>query len=219
MRVHERLSSRFGTALAIIMAVLALTAGACGSGPATISVTTASSSTEMQMSTYTDPAYGFSFDYPSSWKITTGNATELNAGSAAETSVQAGDPDGAVVDGTGIDGVVVSVYELNQAIDESLLPEAKSQLEAAVADLVSQDASWEIVQPLTESEDTTLPGFWAAFTFDWDAEHPVNTMSFYLFDGAIEYQLMFQAAVENWDADQAIFETILSSFKAGAGSR
>ncbi len=216
MRVHERRSLRFGTVLTIILAVLALTAGACGSEPATISVVTASSSTEMQMSTYTDPTYGFSFDYPSNWKITNGRGTELNAGSAAETSVQAGDPDGAVVNGTGIDGVVVNVYELNLPIDESLLPEVKPQLEAAVADLVSQDASWEIVQPLTESEDTVLPGFWAAFTFDWDAEHPVNTMSFYLFDGAIEYQLMFQAAVENWDADQAIFETILSSFKSGA---
>jgi hypothetical protein len=219
MRVHRRLSSRIVATLAIILAVLALTAVACGSEPATTSVTTASTAAEPQMSTYTDPVYGFSFDYPSDWKIATGDSTGINAGSAAEASVQAGDPNGAVVNGTGLDGVAVNVYELKQAVDESMLPQVKPQLEAAVADLVSQDASWKIVQPLTEAEDTPLPGFWAAFTFDWDADHPVDTLSYYLFEGAIEYQLMFQASVENWDANQAIFETILASFNPGEARR
>lgn len=204
MRLRSRCRSLCGAVAALTILGAALGTGGCGTD-------------ETGVKTYTDPVYGYSFEYPADWILQETDSAELGSGAAAKRIVQVGDPDGAQVEGTGLDGLVVRVYELNYAVDETMLDDVKPEMDALIADLLSQDASWEVQEPLTQVTVGQLPGFKATFTFDWDAGHPVKTSSQYLFFGDVEYELAVQAALENWEADQAVFDAFLASFKPGSG--
>ena len=47
----------------------------------------------------------------------------------------------------------------------------------------------------------------------------MKTTSYFIFSGNIEYQLVLQAASENWEKDQAVFDAFLASFKPGAATQ
>ena len=165
--------------------------------------------------TYSDSVYGFTFDYPADWEAFTSETAGVTSGADPAAVVTVGDPEGARVDGTGLDLFMVRVYELNQVVDEALLPEVLPYLEGLIADLQSQDPTWKVEEPLTETSVGGIPGYQITSSFDWDADTPVKTTSYFLFDGDIEYQLVLQAATENWEADQAVFAAILASFLTG----
>ena len=169
--------------------------------------------------TYSDSVYGFSFDYPADWKAFTSETAGVTSGADPAAVVTVGDPEGARVEGTGLDLFMVRVYELNQVVDEALLPEVLPYLEGLIADLQSQDPTWKVEEPLTETSVGGVPGYRTTSSFDWDADTPVKTTSYFLFDGDIEYQLVLQAAAENWETDQALFAAILASFQAGMSAQ
>ncbi len=165
--------------------------------------------------TYTDPDYGFSFDYPSDWQLipSTEMDVSVNAGAAPTAEVSVGDPNGAIIDGSGVDSFIVRVYELNAVVDESVLPQVLPELEALVASLQAQDPSLQILEPLAPTTVGALPGYEFTATFEWDDGTPMMTTYYFVFDGSLEYQLMVQAAEENWDANQDVFNLFLSSFQ------
>ena len=168
--------------------------------------------------TYTDPDYGYSFEYPAGWVLNKSDTASVGSGGDAASSVQVGNPEGARVGDTGLDGLIVRVYELNQAVDESMLPQVKPGVEALIADLLSQDPSWKVEDTLTETNVGGVPGYRATFTFDWDADHPVKSTSYFLFDGTIEYELAVQAATDTWEANQEVFGAFVASFAPGPAS-
>jgi len=165
--------------------------------------------------TYSDSVYGFTFDYPADWEAFTSETAGVTSGADPAAVVTVGDPEGARVDGTGLDLFMVRVYELSRVVDASALSEVRPDLESLIADLQSQDPTWKVEEPLTETSVGGIPGYQITSSFDWDADTPVKTASYFLFDGNIEYQLVLQAATENWEADQALFAAILASFQAG----
>ncbi len=198
----------------IIMLVmgLALSLGACGSGD---TGDKSSSTAEVKFTTYTDKTYGFSFAYPEDWKLQEGTAFDISAGSNAKAGVGVFDTEGTKVGDRYIDMMLVAVYELRVTIDESMMPDVKTELEGLLGQLQSQDASIKMQGDLTQTTVSGLPGFMATYTFNQDGE-PATTTLYFLFDGAIEYQLSVQAATKVWPDYKPLFDSMVASFKPGA---
>lgn len=194
----------------VFVATLALAAASLALG--------CSSGDDDSTKTYADPVYGFSFDYPADWQVVAADTAGVSSGADPVTSVTVGDPRGARVDKTRLDLVMVRVYELNEVVDQSLLPEVLPLLESLMADVQSQDPTWRVEEPFVETNVGGIPGYKNTSSFDWDAETTLRTTSYFLFAGDIEYQLVLQAAAENWETDQAVFDAILASFRAGGSA-
>ena len=218
MQVRLRHPLALFTIAALVLVGVAFAAGACESDPTPSTGSPDSTPTTVGVETYTDPDYGYSFEYPAGWVLKKSDPASVGGNGDAASTVQVGDPEGASVGGTGLDGLVVRVYELDQEIDESMLPQVRPEVEGLIGDILSQNPSWEVDEDLTETNVGGVPGFRASFTFDWDADHPVRTASYFLFDGTIEYELVVQAATENWETDQGVFAAFVASFEPGPTS-
>ncbi len=172
---------------------------------------------EDEVQTYTEPTYGYSFDYPSDWQLQESGSGQAASGLSAEGSVTALDPDGAIAGDYAIDLVEVSVYKLPITVDESTMPDMKAELERLLAEFESQDATWKTVAALSEITVGGLKGYKATVTYDMDGTPTTATLHF-LFDGSMEYELMVQAATANWEGDQAVFAAVLASFRPGTNA-
>jgi hypothetical protein len=192
----------------------ATTTGSPGSTPTTGNPD--STSTTVDVLTYENADYGYSFEYPADWQLAEIDVAQSSSDGNLLGAVSVGDPNGAMVDATGLDLVMLRVYQLNYAVDESMLPDILPEIESVLADLQSQDQSWKLEQALTETSVGGVPGYQTSFSFDWDADTPAKTTSYFLFAGDIEYQLVFQAASDNWEEDQAVFNAFLASFEPGS---
>lgn len=190
---------------AVLVLLVSVLASACGTpaGP----------------QSYVDATYGYTFDYPGGWKLVDSGTPDATSGAGAASIVTVGDPKGAKVDDTGLDLLMVQIYPLSITFDETMMPDALAALEPLMADLQSQDPTWKVEKPLTETKVGGAPGYVTTATFDWQDGTPVRTTSYFIFSGNVEYQLVLQAAVENWTKDQAVFDAFLSSFKPGPGSK
>jgi hypothetical protein len=188
-------------AIALTIAILGLAAG-CGGDSGSVK-------------TYTDSAYGFSFDYPGDWQVGTTEAAGATSGADPTEVVTAGDPNGKMVGNTGVDIFMVRVYELAQAVDEATLTEVLPVLEGLVADFQSQDPTFKVDSPLAKTTVGTIPGYQVTGSFDWDADTPVKSTMYFLFAGNIEYQLSVQASADTWAAHQTEFDALIASFKPG----
>jgi hypothetical protein len=203
MKVRARHPLALAMTVALLLLSVAFALGACGSGSTTAGSTT-----------YVDPDYGFSFDYPAGWNLEKFDAAQSNA----LRDIAVGDPDGASAGGRGVDGVVISLRRLNQAVDESLLPDVKPELERLFTDMQSQNETWQTLEPLTQTTVAGLPGYVTTASFDFDANTPAMTTYYLLFDGQIQYFLVVQAAAENWEKDQGVFDALIASFKPGTSA-
>lgn len=196
---------RFGLlvlVLALILGAASLLAG-CGSSEAG------------GVKTYNDATYGFSFDYPGDWQLSSSESAEVTSGADPTEIVTVGDPKGTMVGDTGVDLIMVRVYELNQVITEDMLPQVLPVLEALVTDFQTQDPTFKIEQPLTLTDVGGVPGYEVTGTFDQNADTPMKTTFYFLFAGSIEYQLVVQASASTWQADQVDFAAFLASFAPG----
>jgi hypothetical protein len=186
-------------AAASLLVVMAVPMG-CGSG-------------DSGVMTYSDPDYGYSFDYPGDWQLATGDGAGVEVGASAASTVTVGDPEGASIGNTGIDLIMVRVYQLNQVFDASTLSDVLPYIETLLADLGSEDASWQTEVPLTHTTVGGAPAYMTSASFDWDSQTPMKTTSYFVFAGGFEYQVVMQAAAENWEEDQAVFDAFLASFR------
>lgn len=163
---------------------------------------------------YTDAKYHYSFQYPDGWEIEQGTSSDVSAGGSATDGVGVYNPDGAIAEDTYIDMAQVSVYELNVTVDESMMPEIKTEVESVLESLESQAGDLEILEPLAETNVNGMMGYAVSYTFDKN-NAPVNSTLYFLFSGNIEYQITVQAATENWETNQPVFDALLKSFKPG----
>jgi hypothetical protein len=206
MRMRTRRSPAYAAVLGCVLLLTALAAGACGSDGGTANGGT--------VKTYTDPDYGFSFDYPADWTLQEGDSSDVAAGSSATRSVGVFDPEGAVADDTYIDLAQTSVYELNITVDESTMPDIQAEVEQVLASLESQATDLETIEALSETEVGGMAGFEVTYSFTRAGEAVTSTL-YFLFSGSIEYQLTLQAATKNWEANTPVFDALVSSFKPG----
>jgi hypothetical protein len=165
--------------------------------------------------TYLDKDYGYSFEYPGAWKLVDSGTPDVTGGAGAASIVTVGDPKGAKVGDTGLDLLMVQIFPLSVTFDETMMPEALAELEPLMAGLQSQDPTWKVEKALTETKLAGAPGYVTTATFTWEDGTPMKTTSYFIFSGKIEYQLVVQAASENWTKDQAVFDAFLASFKPG----
>jgi hypothetical protein len=167
-----------------------------------------------EVRTYTDTDYGYSFAYPKSWKLQKGSSADVTAGGASKGSVGVFNPDGAKVGDTYIDVAMVAVYELRAAIDDSMIPALRAELESVLADLQRQASDMKVEKELVETETAGMKGYTITYSFSKDGA-PATSRLYFLFKGNLEYQLTVQAATANWAADQPIFDAVIASFKPG----
>jgi hypothetical protein len=193
-----------------LVSLLTMTAGGCGS-----SQDNGGTGGKVELKSYTSEAYGFTFQYPKDWKLQEGAAAEITAGSGAKASVGVFDPKGAKAGDKYIDMMQTAVYELKVSIDESMMPDVKTELEGVLAQLEAQSPDMKMQGDLTQTTVNGMPGFMVTYTFDQDGEPATSTL-YFLFDGAIEYQVTVQAATKNWQSLKPLFDTMVASFKPGA---
>jgi hypothetical protein len=208
------LAGRATVVLAVVLASMLTAVAVAGCGSSSSSTTATSAAGPGETKTYTDPDYGYSFAYPASWQIHQQTKVDVSAGAAAAGGVGVFDPAGAKAGSTYIDLMLVSVYKLTLTVDDSNLTQLQTEIEAVLKSVESQDASMKVQDALSQTTAAGMNGYEATYTFDKDGT-PCTTTLYFLFDGKTEYQLSTQAATENWEADQPIFDAMIASFKPG----
>jgi PsbP-like protein len=194
--------------LALLLTAIGLTA--CGSGSSGSSTTVGPGDTK----TYKDAAYGYSFEYPASWQIQTGAGSDVTAGGTSAGGVGVFDPKGAKTGSTYVDLMLVSVYKLNATVNDSNLPQVKSEIETVLKSLESQATDMKQEKPLAQTTAAGMNGYDVTYSFTKDGT-PCTSTLYFLFDGNVEYQLTTQASNDNWATDQPIFDAMIASFKPG----
>lgn len=215
--VAHRTVARPTVLFALLLVVgLLVTLGGCGFS-FDISCGTESGKTSGKLSTYTDPDFGFSFQYPEEWKIEEGNSGEITAGANAVKQVVAYDPAGASVDGHGVNLAQVSVYKLKVVVDESMMDAVRQEMESLLVNLESQDSSWHRTEELTQTKVGNLPGFRVSYDFSLDGK-PAKTTFYFLFTGDMQYQLTLQTVAEDWENYEDEFKGFVDSFSVASPS-
>jgi len=209
--------------MVLLLAIVALIAFmvACGTEPGTTSSNSQSGETTKttnSLETYTDPDYGFTFEYPSGWQIKLDTSAELSAGSSAVKDVAVYDPKGAKVDGSPVNTAVISVYKLRTSVDETMMETARAEIDSVLREMESQDASWQRLEELTNTQLGAIPGFRINYGFSLD-DTPAVTAMYFLFHKDTEYQLICQAVKTDWPKYQDEFTAILESFSVSLPSK
>ena len=162
---------------------------------------------------YTDPDYGFSFEYPADWVLQQTLASEQGNYTAPGTVVVYGNY-GSADTGVGLDSLGVLVLDEGLTYDDSKLPGIKGDLEALLADLVASTPGAAILEPLAEATVGGLPGFTATMS-DSYAGQPLTVTIYWLFDHTLGYYLMAQTKTVNLWALEDEIAAFVASFKPG----
>jgi hypothetical protein len=194
---------RFITVCLAVLAVLltATVLSACGSS----------------IKTYTDSNYGYSFSYPSAWKIQTGVASDATAGSSSAGAVAVFNPDGTTAGNVYVDLAMIMVYKLTVSVANPWSSTTRTELEGLVTDLQSQATDVKVEKGLEQTTTEGLKGYVATFTFTKDGT-PMRSTLYFLFNGSIEYEVNQQSAVASWDTTKPILDSVLATFKPGKTS-
>lgn len=164
--------------------------------------------------TYTHPTDGYSLQYPAGWVLDDQATVDSAAGSGSTSRVAIFDPQGAAVDDVYINTVAVSIYELSATLTDADIPDIQGEIEAVLADLLSQSPGAEVLSPLALTQVGALKGYVVTLSFYKDGTVPAVSSLYFLFKGDIQYQVTAQAAAEDWDTLQPTFEAIVASFTA-----
>ncbi len=191
---------------------VAVAVGACGS-------------TATGVETYTDPEYGYSFEYPADWKLKVYEVTPETIPDSGGALAWGGkvsdvgflDRDGASAADTYMDLAEVRAFYMGQPIDESNMSSVKSQLESASVDWGSGVTDVKVIEALTETSMGGMRGFKKTHGFVKDGV-PFVTTVYFLFSGPMEYTVHTQTAEENRTANQPVFDAFLASFKPGGAT-
>ena len=165
---------------------------------------------------YTSEDFGYSFAYPAAWELRKADSANVSAGGTAADAVGVFNPEGAVAQDTYIDLAQVTVYKLKEAVDASMMPQVRSEVEQVLASLESQAPDMQTVEPLSETTLGGTSGFKVTYAFSQNGTPTTSTL-YFLFFGDTEYQLTLQAATQNWGANQSVFTAFLASFRPGPG--
>lgn len=214
MNGHTRRLLRPRMAVALLVLLLAFVPAGCG-----FDFDISCGADENEIETYTDPDYGYSFQYPGDWELETSTGAEVTSGAGSNSGVNVFDPDGATAENSSgkdyyVDLFQVSVYELDVTVDESMMPEIKTEMEGLLADLSSQSGEWQMIHDLSETTVGGMFGYQTSYSFDMDGT-PTSCTFYFVFEGDIQYQLTTQAATEDWEVEQPEFDAVVASFRPG----
>jgi hypothetical protein len=191
---------RFITACLVVLAVvlMATVLSACGSS----------------VKTYIDKSYGYSFSYPSGWKVQAGATSDATAGGSSAGTAAVYNPDGTTAGDVYVDLAMVMVYKLNTAVDDPWASATQTELEGLVTDLQSQATDMKVEQALAQTTNAGLKGYVATVTFTKDGT-PMRSRLYFLFNGSIEYEVNQQAAIATWETTKPALDSIITTFKPG----
>jgi len=192
--------------LAALVFIAVLVAGATLIAGCEASVSTSTGGT----TNYSNDEYGFSFDLANRFEEDDSALASQSTGNSA-FNVGFFDPDGARAGGKALDGMLVSVYVLQQEITPDLMPALKSELETALEQLTASDSSVEM-QPLTETTINGVPGYKTDYTMDMSGT-PVQARTYFLVKGTTEYQISIQSSQANWSQNEPDLQKAVDSFK------
>ena len=211
MHKHTRARLVALAALTLLLVSMVVTLAACGGD-------SGGSAATGDVKTYTDETYGFTFEYPSDWKLQeTADQADVTSGASAAKMVAAYDPDGAKSETSYTDLIEVSIYELSGTVDDSVMAQLEEEVKTVFAGLESQANDLKVVEGMTAFSTAGVKGWKITYSFDKEGV-PAQSTLYLLFGGSLEYQLLVQSATANWQTDQAVFQAFVSSFAPGAGS-
>lgn len=208
------ISRRNASIVVLLIASLAviLFVSACGGQETTTVSGAAATATSSDFQTYTDPTYGFSFQYPNAWELSDQASVDATGGGSSTSQILAYNPDGAASsDGTYVDLFMVTTYKLNVTITDDDIPALETELQGLVDGLTGQGTNAEVTSPLEQTELNGLNGYTTMFSFDKEGV-PCTSKLYFLFKDDVEYMVTVQAADQNWETDQDIFATMVGSF-------
>jgi hypothetical protein len=162
---------------------------------------------------YTEPTYGYSFTYPSGWKVQEGTS-DVTAGGQSTGNVGVYDSNGTKVGNTYVDLAMVMVYNLSFTVDDPWSSDVQTELEGVLTSLENQTADVQVEKALSQTTTAGLKGYTITYTFTKDGT-AMRSELYFLFDKTMEYELTEQAAVSAWDAKKPVLDGIISSFKPG----
>jgi hypothetical protein len=154
--------------------------------------------------TYVDAEYGFSFQYPGEWDITKRAGSIATGGS----SISVVDPKGTKIKKGSVDSAtVVAASEGTTSQPEP----TDAGVEEALAELKTQFPDAVLAERLHRAVVGGKDGWSWTFTYT-QVKVPVKVSFYWLIDGDTAYGVSFKASQDHWEADQAIFRGILTSF-------
>jgi PsbP-like protein len=208
--------------VSIVVAGAALMLGLAGcSGSAEVSTDSASPAASAEQSvpadvtTFTSDQYGFSFQYAPPFEEKSDVTLDAESGASSADSVAVFDTEGTQVGGQYRDAFVVNVYELNTEITADNLDQVQAELEQTVIPQLEQSSDNMQISELSPASVNGVDGFMADANFDVEGT-AMTSQLYFLFDGAMEYQLLTQSATDRWTELQPTFEQMVNSFTVAA---
>jgi hypothetical protein len=154
--------------------------------------------------TYVDAEYGFSFQYPGEWDISK-RAGSIATGGA---SISVVDPKGTKIKKGSVDSATVVVA--SQGTKPQPEP-TDAGVDQALTELKAQFPDAVVAERLQGAAIGGKEGWSWAFTYT-QVKVPVKVSFYWLIDGGTAYGVSFKASLDHWEADQASFSGILTSF-------
>lgn len=192
-RPRRRVLRAFGGAF-LLVGFMASAIAACGNaGP----------------KTYSDPEYGFSFQYPSGWRIMEVEPSDLPE--MVSQSVGAWDPRGSGNEaGMALDFVSVDVFELgtDSGVSTDTLQE---EFERWLATTGFSDSTFSVVQDPVTVTVGELDGYQATYTYSENGID-VRVTEYWLLSDDVLYDLYTSASEDHWEVNSAEFAAFLDSF-------
>ena len=159
---------------------------------------------------YNNDQYGFSFEIADRFEEATGDTAQSTGDAAFDVSFF--DPDGASSADTLRDGMMVSVYELQQAVTPDLMPAFKSELEEVLGAARRERRRPSSSQPLADASLGGATGYSTDYTMTLEGL-PVQARTYFVVKDDIEYQITIQSSQENWADNESDLQAAVDSFK------
>jgi hypothetical protein len=163
--------------------------------------------------TYTDAKYGYTFQYPATWKVGDSASVGVSAGGGSTSTAGVTNPNGAQAGGEYIDLLMVSTFELNSAITSDVIPALEEELKNVIASLQAQQTDLQILSPLAQTEVAGMMAYTVTYTFTTKGV-PATSALYFIFKDKMEYQVSLQAASADWEAYKPTLEAMLATFMA-----
>jgi hypothetical protein len=204
---------RILSAVGLALAGLALALAACG-GSGSVgddgSPSAGDGGTTASTTTYTNDQYGYAITYSDT--LEQGEPAEgSGAGGGSVLDVAFADRSGPVVAGRYVNAVQVSVYELAREVDPAEVPDLEGELQSVVDEIMASLPNSEVVEPLTGTEVSGVPGFALKYTYAVEGTE-ITAVTAFLLNGAYEYQITAQAASADWEKMKDDLEATVNSF-------
>jgi hypothetical protein len=161
--------------------------------------------------TYTSDAHGFSLTYDGdAFEEADSVEADNEAGATSSFDVAFIDGDGAQVDGKYVEGVQVSVYQLDTKVKPGQVKKLKKAFSGLVDEMVATTGG-DVTQPLAPMELNGTPGFNFGYTYR-DGDVDLKAATFFLVKGDKEYTVTGQASQSRWEELAPALESAIMSF-------